>query len=263
MSHVGPVPRPRSRSRVLNTLILFFKASIAFHEELVPVLEQLDVARSTLNDFDKRGFFVEKLSAKEGAAGPADDGGPAWTASFDVLRQLPQPLLVELIMQSMIKLPATNALLVAPDEPSPSSDASIKASVEEDPRKRPPAATASAAGPAPAAKRPRLSTTLSTSSKMVNRDAATAAARRTARKAPFVLTAAKVTEEERHEMTAMALRRILRAENRLTELNSSEAKRSFYVLISRMTSQLSRSKLMDVSCCLLHVSPPNFFSQQL
>ena len=103
-------------------LVILFKhiSSAPFHEQLVPVLEDLEVPASTLNDFDKRGqvdaagvdtskkhAVDEDAFVPEGKRVKVDKDPHKRTAHslYERLKGLPIDSIVNLIMHSMPKLP--------------------------------------------------------------------------------------------------------------------------------------------------------------
>lgn len=260
------LPQVTSIKRALKTpltALLKHPASAEFHEILIPVLEELEVPYTTISQFDRRG----DVSAKEAAAaakpmdvdaaaagastGPAAGSAAAMavdpspsTVSYAQLRQLPFPLVIELLMQCMKNLPDTMPPLAAAAAPAATTaPASAQPTAPGGP-----AATASVGGAAGAAvaggsvpdapvqpgKRAKIE------GGAVGTAAPPAAERR--HKKRYKLEAVVLSEDARHSMTLGAFKRLLGLEGKMTE---EGARQSRELLIARMAAMISNSDVLD------------------
>eukprot|EP00035_Acanthoeca_spectabilis_P031294 m.13457 g.13457 ORF g.13457 m.13457 type:complete len:1013 (-) comp4664_c0_seq1:146-3184(-) len=252
------------------TALLKHPASAEFHEILIPVLEELEVPYTTISQFDRRG----DVSAKEAAAAakPMDVDAPAAGAStgpaagsaaamavdpspsivsYAQLRQLPFPLVIELLMQCMKNLPDTMPPLAAAAAPAATTSAQPTAPGG-------PAVTASVGGAAGAAVAggsvPDAPVQPGKRAKMEGGAVGTAAppAAERRHKKRYKLEAVVLSEDTRHSMTLGAFKRLLGLEGKMTE---EGARQSRELLIARMAAMISNSDVLDALVAYIMQAP--------
>jgi hypothetical protein len=235
--------------------LLKHQSSAEFHEQLVPVLEELDVPYTTISQFDRRGQVAARgarvaepepmaVDASGGAAAAVDTPQSEFV-NFPRLRQLPFPLVVELLMQCMKNLPNTCPTSAAAPATVPPAEQAAAAAGSASSLQAGHVASVTGGGPAVVAQARDSSVQPGKRAKMESGAAITTATPLVSserRHKPYTLVAVSLTDDARRRMSLGAFKRLLKLEGKMTEDGARQARD---LLVARMAAMISNDEVLD------------------